>query len=243
MKSVNIDGMQFGRLTILGLSKNPKRKRERYWDCICNCGNTNIIVVSTNKLTSGHTSSCGCLREEVRGQSSKKYNSFDFSNGYGIGTANDDKTFLFDIEDFDKIKDLYWHIDKNEYVCNSKSTNGKSKKIYMHKIIMNFEDSKQDVDHKNRDKSDNRKENLRPATSSQNGYNQKISKNNKSGFIGVFFANREQRWIAKIKNYYKSITLGSFDNIEDAIVARLKAEKEICGDFAPQRHLFETYNI
>jgi hypothetical protein len=37
--------------------------------------------------------------------------------------------------------------------------------------------------------------------------------------------------------------LGCFEKIEDAVVARLKKEKEIWGDFAPQRHLFELYNI
>jgi hypothetical protein len=51
------------------------------------------------------------------------------------------------------------------------------------------------------------------------------------------------RYEARIGYNKKKIHLGSYENIEDAIVARLKAEKEYFGDFAPQRHLFKEYNI
>lgn len=42
---------------------------------------------------------------------------------------------------------------------------------------------------------------------------------------------------------YKQKSLGKFINKKDAIVARLKAEKEYFGEFAPQRRLFEEYGI
>ena len=42
----------------------------------------------------------------------------------------------------------------------------------------------------------------------------------------------------------KWIHLGIFNNLEEAIIVRLKAELKYFGiDFAPQRHLFEKYNI
>ena len=41
----------------------------------------------------------------------------------------------------------------------------------------------------------------------------------------------------------KFISLGMYTNLQDAIVARLKAEQELYGDFAPQKELFEKYKI
>jgi hypothetical protein len=60
----NLLGQKFTRLTVI--SENPTRNifgRIR-WDCICDCGNK--TVVTSYRLTSGHTRSCGCLQIEVR---------------------------------------------------------------------------------------------------------------------------------------------------------------------------------
>lgn len=50
-------------------------------------------------------------------------------------------------------------------------------------------------------------------------------------------------WIAYIHKDKKQKLLGVFDDINDAIVARLKAEKEIFAEFAPQQHLYNQYKI
>ena len=42
---------------------------------------------------------------------------------------------------------------------------------------------------------------------------------------------------------YKKIRLGEYEHIEDALIARLKAEKKYFKEFAPQRHLFAEYGI
>lgn len=63
--NVNLIGKTFGRLKVIDNGKIVKRKdgrNRRYWVCICECGN--IAEVETNKLTSGHTQSCGCLAKE-----------------------------------------------------------------------------------------------------------------------------------------------------------------------------------
>lgn len=54
-------GKKFGRLTVL--SKEPSESRKARWLCRCDCGNEKIL--GTNRLTSGKTRSCGCLRNEV----------------------------------------------------------------------------------------------------------------------------------------------------------------------------------
>lgn len=59
-KSSDLSGARFGRLVascIGGL-----RGARRTWVCKCDCGKT--IEVVTNRLTSGHTKSCGCLKAE-----------------------------------------------------------------------------------------------------------------------------------------------------------------------------------
>ena len=67
--------------------------------------------------------------------------------------------------------------------------------------------------------------------------------NNTSEIIGVNWREDQQRWIARITLDYIRKNLGSFVKKEDAIIARLKAEKEFFGEFAPQKHLFDKYHI
>lgn len=55
-------GRRFGRLVVLRLAPRRDGVARRYWLCVCDCGNTS--ETSTNLLTSGHTSSCGCLHRE-----------------------------------------------------------------------------------------------------------------------------------------------------------------------------------
>ena len=67
--------------------------------------------------------------------------------------------------------------------------------------------------------------------------------NNKSGVTGVCWNKRDSKWTAYIKTSETNLRLGSFVNIKDAIITRLKAEQKYYGDFAPQKHLYEQYGI
>lgn len=99
-------------------------------------------------------------------------------------------------------------------------------------------------DHIDRNALNNRKSNLRPANSIQNAENRKLRKTNKSGITGVFWSKDCNKWEAYICHNYNRIRLGFFVDKEDAIIARLRAEKEYFSDgFEPQRHLFEQYGI
>ena len=94
--------------------------------------------------------------------------------------------------------------------------------------------------------SDNRKCNLRVTNFTGNNRNQSISKCNTSGIIGVskyYKTKNGVKWRAyiTINNKHKEI-LSSY-NFNECVVARLKAEKEYFGEFAPQRDLFEKYGI
>lgn len=82
------------------------------------------------------------------------------------------------------------------------------------------------IDHINRDTSDNRIENLRNVDTSTNSKNTKKYKNNNSGKTGVSFVAKRGVWVAEIKNKNDKIWLGYFENFEDAVEARVRAEKK-----------------
>jgi hypothetical protein len=54
-------GSKFGRLTVI--SQNGHAGADRVWQCVCDCGLS--ATVSTEKLRSGNTRSCGCLKRDA----------------------------------------------------------------------------------------------------------------------------------------------------------------------------------
>lgn len=83
------------------------------------------------------------------------------------------------------------------------------------------------IDHINQNKDDNRLSNLRLASNKQNAENITMFKHNKSGRRGVRWASRNGKWIAEIKHMKKNRHLGLFENIVDAVAARMRAEREL----------------
>lgn len=87
------------------------------------------------------------------------------------------------------------------------------------------------VDHKNRNTLDNRRENLRFCTKSQNAMNSKKRVGNTSGHKGVSWEKNRQKWKAYLNLQGKQIHLGYFDSKQEAVIARLKGAQEIFGEF------------
>jgi len=85
-----------------------------------------------------------------------------------------------------------------------------------------------EIDHINGIRSDNRIENLRLVTRSENHKNTKRPKHNSSGFIGVSWHIGCNKWQAYIKISGKVRYLGMFDHLDDAVNARHSAEKTLC---------------
>jgi hypothetical protein len=97
--------------------------------------------------------------------------------------------------------------------------------VWMHRLINDTPDGFE-TDHINRNKLDNRRENLRSVTKSQNGLNKGKNKNNKSGYKGVYLESWSGKWRAEIRIDGKRMTLGRFVNINDANKARILAEEK-----------------
>ena len=81
------------------------------------------------------------------------------------------------------------------------------------------------IDHINRNRSDNRISNLRDISHKQNLQNTGKYSNNTSGHPGVSWHKQSAKWQVKIKHNYKQIHLGYFSILEEAIAARKAAEK------------------
>ncbi len=83
---------------------------------------------------------------------------------------------------------------------------------------------KDQIDHINRIRKDNRIVNLRTVEHKENSKNQKIRIDNTSTVIGVYWSKERDKWYAKISNNTKVIRLGTFVDFDDAVKERKQAE-------------------
>ncbi|MET0376406.1 MAG: HNH endonuclease, partial [Rhizorhabdus sp.] len=85
----------------------------------------------------------------------------------------------------------------------------------------------EEIDHLNGNPLDNSISNLSASKRSMNAKNQKLRANNKSGFMGIDFREKRRSWRVRIGDNGKTRTVGHFRTIEEAVAARLKAQKEL----------------
>lgn len=80
------------------------------------------------------------------------------------------------------------------------------------------------IDHVDGDPTNNRINNLRDVTKSQNNRNKRASSRCKSGCNGVTWCKQREKWLANIRIFDKTLNLGRYDDKNDAIAARKAAE-------------------
>lgn len=90
---------------------------------------------------------------------------------------------------------------------------------------------KDELDHKNGIRDDNRFDNLREATHAQNNQNKPAQSNNKSGHKGVHRHSQNPKWVSQIRVDGKRRNLGSFDTVEEAAAAYNAAAKALQKEF------------
>lgn len=110
------------------------------------------------------------------------------------------------------------------------------KTILMHRVILarilNRDiNAGEMTDHINGNGLDNRRANLRPATTAENTRNRRLNSDNTSGFKGVGWHKSSSKWRAVIQIYGTHIHLGLFDTPEAAHEAYCTAAKEYFGEF------------
>lgn len=122
------------------------------------------------------------------------------------------QVILLDDHLLEKAGQFLWYVNRLGYAAND----SKPRKL-MHRLIMGY--PKENVDHKNGNKLDNRLSNLRLCNQSQNTANSPKRKTNVSGYKGVSWNKRYSKWEAYITKDYKHIFLGYFDDRKEAALA------------------------
>ena len=98
-------------------------------------------------------------------------------------------------------------------------------------MYMHGEWPKDQIDHINRDKIDNRIDNLREASSAQNNQNVGLRSDNASGIKGVTYYKITGKWVAKINISGKLKHIGYFKTLEEASQAYESYAKQHHGEF------------
>jgi hypothetical protein len=130
-------------------------------------------------------------------------------------------------DDVETVANFHWIKNNVGYIETRVSCNGKARRIFLHRLVMDVLDKdwrKIQVDHINRDKTDNRRENLRICTPSQNQINRDLRKDNTSGYTGVSFDGTS--WIASLDGK----VIGRTKDKQTAIKIRREAEYQRYGD-------------
>jgi len=160
-------------------------------------------------------------------------------------------TIIIDTEDWDKVKDYNWILfgDANKsypyaytgiYHPNGgwyyRTYKGKEKRerrrtsLYLHHVIMGKPQNGMVIDHINHNGLDNKKENLREVTRSQNMHNRRSNKNSSSKYKGVYWCKRLKKWGSQIRHVDKTFHLGFFTVEEDAGLAYNKKAIKLWGE-------------
>lgn len=137
---------------------------------------------------------------------------------------------VVDDEDFEWLSKFKWCVNHG-YAKRTVRNGLKFVTVRMHREILQASNEMQ-VDHINGNKLDNRRCNLRLATSSQNQQNRRVGKDNTSGFKGVSWHKKSKKWCAQITVNRKVKHIGIFDDSIEAAKAYDKAAKELHGVFA-----------
>lgn len=143
----------------------------------------------------------------IRGDTVEVY--YDNANG----------SFLCDIDDWKRLKKHCWCCGKDGYPI---SRTGDKINSRFHSMVMDVPKGMY-CDHISRDRSDNRKRNLRVVTPGENSRNVSIKRNNTSGCAGVSYYKNLDKYRAYITVNKKQKSLGYYSEFNDAVRARLEA--------------------
>lgn len=206
----DLHGKKFNRLTVISFSHIDKNNGA-IWNCECECGGT--ASVATSRLTKGYTKSCGCFRYEKISEVTDTHGMCGtqiYRRWAGIKTRCKNKenpTYGGKGTDYDP----RWESFENFY---EDMAEGFSEDLEIDRIDVT---------------KGYYKDNCRWVTHNENNYNKNLQSNSTSGRTGVSLHKPIGKYRAYITVDGKQINLGLFENFEDAVKARAKAEIEIYG--------------
>lgn len=213
-KKIDLTGKRFGRLVVVR-ETDERCGSSVIWQCACDCGHAS--KVPSTSLITGNTKSCGCLQKEQV----TNLNKSDISGQiYGRLTA------IHPTERRDASGSIVW---KCECSCGNMShvsvgalKNGSTQSCGCLSLEVKRELGKESI----LKVHDFNKKNELVEGTLLNSLNKKVGKNSKSGIKGVHWNNKRRVWVAVIIFKRKSIFLGHYSNVDDAIKARKEAEEK-----------------
>ncbi len=137
---------------------------------------------------------------------------------------------MVDDEDCDWLNQFKWYYDGRYASSKSKIIKGK-KFVRMHSLILNTPKG-MGSDHRDHNGLNNQRYNIRVCTAQQNNMNAVNRKNCSSGYKGVGWTKRDEKWRSRIRMDGKEIHLGYFVNEKDAAFAYNQKAIELFGEFA-----------
>ena len=224
-KALQLAGERFGALIAISDVGSTKQGC-RLWLCRCDCGGES--VVRGPDLKNGTTKSCGRCPNIFCSNDRFSFLLLEYKGKAGL--------CFIDPQDYDLIKGYHWYARPSSTGHTFYATatihkpDGPTTSIQMHRILV---PGVEDIDHKDLNGLNNRRENLRPATRSQNMANKrKRWEKATSEFKGVQWRKALHKFRARICVNGKRIDLGHFESEEDAARAYDKAAVEHFGEFA-----------
>lgn len=138
-------------------------------------------------------------------------------------------------EDFDFLNQWKWQRNSRGYARRTAKCAGRPDRTeLMHRVVGARMGLPGEIDHKNRDRLDCQRSNLRRATRSGNNANTGLKASNTSGLKGVRCERRTKRakWTARITVDRKEIHLGTFATAAEAAAAYDRAAEHYFGEYA-----------
>lgn len=126
-----------------------------------------------------------------------------------------------------------WSLSTHGYVCRAVTIKGKMYQFLLHRVIINALPG-QLLDHANRDRLDNRRDNLRFASYSQNNTNRSSRKTGTSQYLGVHWDSARGKWYAGAYELstHRKLNLGRYSDEVEAAKAYDRYAKANYGEFA-----------
>ena len=242
-KKEDLSGKRFNFFTVIKQVKKPPNVtcNHSFWLCRCDCGNEKVVDACA--LKSGNTKSCGCYSRIVSKKNIEDYinskpkmkNKYIIENKIVKFYTKEGIEFIIDKQDFETVYSRYW-VKRGNYISSKNAEGSSPRNISLHRFLLGNVPKNMEVDHINRNPMDNRRINLRIVTRKENNRNKGIPKNNKTGFLNVYFRKAKNKYEAQFTFNKKHYIVGTFDTPESANDAVLKKRKEIGGLLYDQRN-------
>jgi len=207
----DLTGKTYGRLSVkvrAPTEETPNGTKVSMWECICECGA--VTVVSSARLRSGTTKSCGCFRTEC---------SINRSTTHGMTGTKTYRSYHSMIKRCTdpKYKNFQYWGGRGVNVCS--------------RWLESFENFLEDMGERPEDTTLNRigsskiysKETCNWADKKEQAFDQRVYKNNLTGVTGVS-KTESGKFFVRITKEGKTISIGTFSDFNEAVNARIDAE-------------------